>query len=747
MDKRKAALNYAMQGYPIFPCHNVTDGVCSCGDPDCKSPGKHPRIAGGLKHATTEIAQVDEWWQRWPDANIALCFQGTGLFALDIDRGGDRDGFLWLEAMESQLPAAPTQITPSGGQHLIYRVPEGVTIRNSASDLARGVDVRGDGGYIMVEPSDHAAGSSYYWEDELEAFDPIPDAPEWLCDLIGTSARMSRPSGAQKWRLSRHLDEDKRWEIESALEYVDPDSRDSWLRVGMAIHSEYANEDGFDLWSEWSSKSDKFDPKDQRYTWDRLDSYGGVSVAAIFGIAQDAGWVNPAAGSAEEPETPTTPLKAWEQPAQARTLPDHLLAGGKVGALGLFVDWATESAYRPQPVLALAAGVSMFGTVFGRFFEGLGARTNIFTLGVAVSGAGKEHARRCSKRLLAEANMDPLLGAEEFASGAAIYKELQQHHTRFFLLDEFGLVMEKIASGRASTWEREIGDAFLKIYNGASDECVRGKARAGADREDLHQPHACIYGTSTPGFYDALSSKVAAGGLLSRFLVFDVPGDPPRRNRRPDRGDPPSALVDALDRFREWQIEERAKIGNLGNVASHGVKPKIVEVEFAEEAEDLIFDVLEQEVLEARQKSGDSFGEIWARVEEQTIKLALIRCLCAWISKPIKSAGLPVVSVEDAKWAKDVVLWCTSRLVLESEERIANSKAEKALKMVRRALRKSAPDWVSRSKLTRATQSLSGREREDALKTLIEIGDAEKEESREAERGPKQTRYRATQEA
>src|SRR4051812_4147231 len=61
-----AALSYATLGWPVFPVHEPTASECSCGKDGCKSPGKHPRTKNGVSEATTDPAQVVEWWSRWP---------------------------------------------------------------------------------------------------------------------------------------------------------------------------------------------------------------------------------------------------------------------------------------------------------------------------------------------------------------------------------------------------------------------------------------------------------------------------------------------------------------------------------------------------------------------------------------------------------------------------------------------------------------------------------------------------------
>jgi hypothetical protein len=66
------ALLYASLGWRVFPTHSLRDGDCSCGDPGCTSPGKHPRTPRGCKDASADERRIRAWWKRWPDANVAV---------------------------------------------------------------------------------------------------------------------------------------------------------------------------------------------------------------------------------------------------------------------------------------------------------------------------------------------------------------------------------------------------------------------------------------------------------------------------------------------------------------------------------------------------------------------------------------------------------------------------------------------------------------------------------------------------
>jgi len=188
----RSALAYAEQfRFAVFPCHWITpSGSCSCGKTDCASPGKHPLTKNGFKDATKDSVRIRAWWQRWPEANIGIATGAvSGIAVLDIDpRHGGDEALASLQANYGPLPETPIVLTGGGGTHFYFRYP-GMLVSNSSSEVGPGIDVRGDGGYVIAPRSMHASGNCYLWEvssriDKL----PIAALPAWLLGLM-TKAR------------------------------------------------------------------------------------------------------------------------------------------------------------------------------------------------------------------------------------------------------------------------------------------------------------------------------------------------------------------------------------------------------------------------------------------------------------------------------------------------------------------------------------------------------------------------------
>ncbi len=178
-DLASAAFRLALRGLAVFP---LAVGA--------KVP---PAGSHGCLDGMTDPDVTRARWQKTPRANIGAatgCKSGIWVLDVDVDDPGvdaavDADGeesLAELEARHGPLPATIQSMTPSGGRHLYWRWPaNGPEIRNSAGRVGPGLDVRGEGGSIVLPPSVLADGRGYGWiRNGARAF---ADAPAWLVTL------------------------------------------------------------------------------------------------------------------------------------------------------------------------------------------------------------------------------------------------------------------------------------------------------------------------------------------------------------------------------------------------------------------------------------------------------------------------------------------------------------------------------------------------------------------------------------
>jgi Bifunctional DNA primase/polymerase, N-terminal len=141
----EAAIAYASHGWPVLPL----------------IPGeKAPASAHGSKDATTDLAQIDAWWERNPDRNVGLATGAPGPDVLDVDNHGEAgNGFASVNRLKRSglvPPAAATVRTPSGGYHLYYLGTE----QGNGTLPKHHIDYRGKGGFV-VAPASHVGGRTY----------------------------------------------------------------------------------------------------------------------------------------------------------------------------------------------------------------------------------------------------------------------------------------------------------------------------------------------------------------------------------------------------------------------------------------------------------------------------------------------------------------------------------------------------------------------------------------------------------
>lgn len=197
-----AALWYAAHGIPVAPLHWPKDGGCSCGKPDCASPAKHPFTAHGFHDATVDAEQVAAWWRAHPDANIGIV-TGTvsGLLVVDCDpRNGGPEDRGELVQQFGPMPDTAEVLTGGGGRHIYFRYAGG----RVPQTLAEGVDLKGDGGYVVAAPSLHPSGKRYAVDgvEGARAFLSIAEAPDWLRAYIAMPrpvASSERAPDGEKW--------------------------------------------------------------------------------------------------------------------------------------------------------------------------------------------------------------------------------------------------------------------------------------------------------------------------------------------------------------------------------------------------------------------------------------------------------------------------------------------------------------------------------------------------------------------
>jgi Bifunctional DNA primase/polymerase, N-terminal/Primase C terminal 2 (PriCT-2)/Family of unknown function (DUF5906) len=282
-----AALDYVAKGWSILPLWWLDqNGVCTCHKKHaCAHPGKHPIPPHGEKAATTDKKIIEHWWRKYPKANIG---GATGILfdVIDLDVKKGKDGWAALDKLVVELgplPRTRTNTTPSHGKHFLFQHVEG--IRTAIGKLGVGLDVKASyahhpiGGYIVLPPS-HDGG--YKCDDPKT---PIAELPAGWIERL---QKLRGKGKAKRIVTSQPVEKSK---IVTALSFIPSDDYYVWLEVGCALYKELGDE-GFELFDEFSKKSEKYNDAEVAEKWDECQKISGYNVNTIFFYASqnDPNW-------------------------------------------------------------------------------------------------------------------------------------------------------------------------------------------------------------------------------------------------------------------------------------------------------------------------------------------------------------------------------------------------------------------------------------------------------------------------
>lgn len=190
-----AALEYAARGWAVVPSFSpritplgtLIDGqMCTCGAPDCRVPGKHPRIEHGYRFASHSVDQIRQWWTEHPEDNIQIASGSRSqLLILDIDfKNLGNHSLQSLTRQYGELPPTVKALT-GGGEHYYFRTPP-FEVRGRIG-MHPGIDVRGEDQLFTAPPSRHFSGAYYRWAPNQDPSSiEMTFMPEWLLTQVLT---------------------------------------------------------------------------------------------------------------------------------------------------------------------------------------------------------------------------------------------------------------------------------------------------------------------------------------------------------------------------------------------------------------------------------------------------------------------------------------------------------------------------------------------------------------------------------
>lgn len=713
--------------------------------PGTKKPGRFSRGAWHdypewTRHATRATTDIEvATWSAWPGCGVGVV--GGAVAALDIDIAQDAELAFRIEQLaRERLGDTPAlRIGRAPKRLLVYRAAQPFRgIRRAPLEMLCL-------GQQFVAYAEHPdTGQPYVWPDDgladldidsLPAIDNtqaaafLDDAfalipPEHRPRSLGAkdAGRPGTPSHAQAGTLPaiRHA---LAWLPNAELDY------DSWVRIGMALKGALG-EDGADIFSDWSAQAAKNDPAVTAKAWAGFKP-DRIGAGTIYHLAIERGWrpdhelvldgsqptdpVHPAAGLLSRLEAPVAPAVAPPPvPTFTLAIPD-----GLVGDLARYMN---DTARRPQPLLAVGASLCALGALMGRRYRTeSNLRSNLYVVGIADSGSGKNHAREIVNEVFFAAGLAHHLGGNKIASGAGLLTALHRQPAILFQIDEFGMFLSAAADRKRSPRHiTEILDNMTELFTAASGIFL-GAEYANRDgtneRRDIVQPCLCVYGTTTPlHFWGALQGAHVKDGSLARFLILPSDEDYPDENLATGQRQPSRALIDGLKRLAAGGGHAAGNLAGRTAGPETAVDPLIVPM--SDEARARFHTLSDEITAELRAAAGTPFTAILARIAENAAKLALVVAVG-------RDPAAPIITCADANWAIDFVRHFSRRTIEAVERHVADTETEANVKRIKEIIRRVGAKGVTKSELTRASQWLKARDRDDILLTLVESGDVE----------------------
>lgn len=414
--------------------------------------------------------------------------------------------------------------------------------------------------------------------------------------------------------------------------------------------------------------------------------------------------------------------RAAELAQEPSNIPDIAESGaepnwlkGLSGPLREYVDYCSNHAPSPQPLIALGCALAVFGVIQGRRYESpTGYRPNMYVIGMAEPGSGKDYPMKAAVRLLQDANLYHLFGGADIASGTAIITSLVKQPSLIFTIDEIGMMLSALSNPtRAPKFLTDIVTNLTRMFT-TSNSTWGGIAYANQDerpRDVVEHPNLCLLGMTTPAsFWGSFTGANSVDGSLARMLILQSEENypPPRKFKRSEI---PASLVLAAQAMHDGA--EGHNCFPLGEHSSQAPKPYTVPFadSEAEKKDDQIL-AIKYELL--KKWEGNPINGVQNRIHELTTKCALIRAVS-------NNPKQPAITAADLEWGYLIAKLSIDNLVRAVKEKVADNEQESKLKRVHAEIAKAGSNGIAKTDLSRACKFMGGtRALNDVLDMLLQ---------------------------
>jgi hypothetical protein len=712
------ALEYIACGFRIFPCKPGT---------------KVPATLHGSKDATDDVTLATKWWTACPHFNIAIA-TGDSIYVVDVD---DPES-TFIES----LPATLKSKTPRGGSHFVYSTS--VRLPNSTSKLAKKVDTRGQGGYIVVAPSvvDVRSGrpesewGAYEWVSDT----PIAPLPQTIIDALTNKTIVPSPyipTPRVDGYGTKALDDECR-KVANAIE-------------GTRNHT--LNTCAFKI-----AQLVAGGQLDEALARDELEQaalHAGLTEAETqktISSAFKSGMDHPRVPSLREvPPMPDIEfycddsvliedVKVSEKKEDTHD-DDQKALLAKVQALGGLCNWYTawvlNNADYQQPNLAIGSLVALGSVLAARRMVFSGLTSSEFVCIIAKTGDGKGSPQSCLTRLL-ETHWSTVVGASDFSSTVSTKARISQAANAgvgiIFPVDEYGA---KLKGMFGNSHLKEVRTLLLEIATiGTGDYKISASLARGGVDEIIRAPGVTMYASTTPEtLHDALKEMSLKDGFLGRHLWFDTLNTLPFHSGidrdEVKNNEIPIDIVNAVIAIRERHEAWHKSMPPTGTSTGKDMRPLLMydPMRCIDGGAKAVLGILTHDNDDRRRNPREDDvvqPQILARSTEHAARLSMI---LAVLSQPHDST---VVTDAIARVAIDIVDMSNKCISKSIEEFSAETETERNIKRVLSALRKmNGPNgWVPKRELLRKVRAVKSQEIDEILNRLAQDGTIQAKETR-----------------
>jgi predicted transcriptional regulator len=428
---------------------------------------------------------------------------------------------------------------------------------------------------------------------------------------------------------------------------------------------------------------------------------------------------------------------ADHKPAMVDEIDDEIIDPGPIpedllyvpGFIHEVMEYSMSQAHYPNRYMAFCGALSLLALLTGRKVTDTGGtRTNLYTLGLANSGTGKEKPRKVNVDIMENVSHQchddkaKICISDKFSSPEGIEDSLLQQPNLLWQCDEINGMIKAVGNAK-DTNRSGIMNMLLQLYT-SSGSSVGTRRRANDEKyQSIINPNFNLLGTAVPNhFYESLSEDMLDNGFFARMLIVEDGADRVA-NRNVKVYNVPQTIISKGMYW--WMLGMNY---HQGEKAVALTQPILKTIHYTEDATDLLH--RQQDTIDKRwskcNKNQDSIGtSIWGRAFEMTKKLALIYACSKGVKTDSMGALIDTGAVdfeidfECVAWASQVIYNQSMRMIYKVNEKSYGSDHEKVLKKVVSILKLSATGSMKKSDLLRKTR-ISTKDLDGIIESMVE---------------------------